>query len=251
MRKVFHIGDEMIDLKNKVFLDSDGEMTFENKERLNFIMHFMKQGAVEQVATNKDGTFVREDAEISFNEIWLPCAELKAKQQATPEGSDLRFEQEDDAVWVFSGDSHQGTEISHLITSHIDDYNEDDVRLICHYAANEIDRLRAKLAKATPEGFVLVPVKEIKTWFLDESENIYREDPDWLCDIPIGEVVEVEHRVSYELEQDPVFAAIQWDEINEDVGNYETFDTKEEAEKVAAHCKAMIEAQEQSHDNSN
>lgn len=98
------------------------------------------------------------------------------------------------------------------------------------------------------EGFVLVPVKEIKTWFLDESENIYREDPDWLCDIPIGEVVEVEHRVSYELEQDPVFAAIQWDEINGDVGNYETFDTKEEAEKVAEHCKAMIEAQEQSHD---
>ncbi|WP_373350887.1 hypothetical protein [Acinetobacter bereziniae] len=102
--------------------------------------------------------------------------------------------------------------------------------------------------KSTPEGFVLVPVKEIKNWFLDESENIYREDPDWLCDIPIGEVVEVEHRVSYELEQDPVFAAIQWDEINGDVGNYETFDTKEEAEKVAAHCKAMIEAQEQSHD---
>lgn len=71
--------------------------------------------------------------------------------------SDLRFEQEDDAVWVFSGDSHQFTEITRLIMSHIDDYNEDDVRLICHYAANEIDRLRAKLAKATPEGFVLVP----------------------------------------------------------------------------------------------
>lgn len=102
--------------------------------------------------------------------------------------------------------------------------------------------------QATPEGFVLVPVKEIKTWFLDESENIYHEDPDWLCNIPIGDVVEVEHRVSYELEQDPVFAAIQWDEINGDVGYYETFDTKEEAEKVAAHCKAMIEAQEQSHE---
>jgi len=83
--------------------------------------------------------------------------DLWQSAKATPEGSDLRFEQEDDAVWVFSGDSHQGTEISHLITSHIDDYNEDDVRLICHYAANEIDRLRAKLAKATPEGFVLVP----------------------------------------------------------------------------------------------
>ena len=54
----------------------------------------------------------------------------------------------------------------------------------------------AAKAQAVPEGFVLVPVKEIKTWYLDDSENIYREDPDWLCDIAIGEVVEVEHRVS-------------------------------------------------------
>ena len=97
-------------------------------------------------------------------------------------------------------------------------------------------------AQAVPEGFVLVPVKEIKEWYLDDSESIYREDPDWLCDISIGEVVEVEHRVSYELDQDPVFAAIQWDEENGDVGYYETFKTKAEAEKVAAHCKAMVEA---------
>ena len=103
-------------------------------------------------------------------------------------------------------------------------------------------------AQAVPEGFVLVPVKEIKTWYLDDSENIYREDPEWLCDIPVGEVVEVEHRVSYELDQDPVFAAIQWDEENSDVGYYETFKSKVEAEKVAAHCKAMVEAQEQGHE---
>ena len=105
---------------------------------------------------------------------------------------------------------------------------------------------QAATAQAVPEGFVLVPVKEIKTWYLDDSENIYREDPDWLCDISIGEVVEVEHRVSYEFDQDPVFAAIQWDEKNSDVGYYETFKSKAEAEKVAAHCKAMVEAQEQS-----
>ena len=103
-------------------------------------------------------------------------------------------------------------------------------------------------AQAVPEGFVLVPVKEIKTWYLDDSENIYREDPEWLCDIPVGEVVEVEHRVSYELEQDPVFAAIQWNEKNNDVGYYETFKSKVEAEKVAAHCKAMVEAQEPTND---
>ena len=103
-------------------------------------------------------------------------------------------------------------------------------------------------AQAVPEGFVLVPVKEIKTWYLDDSEGIYREDPEWLCDIPVGEVVEVEHRVSYELDQDPVFAAIQWDEENSDVGYYETFKSKVEAEKVAAHCKAMVEAQEPAND---
>ena len=106
----------------------------------------------------------------------------------------------------------------------------------------------AAKAQSVPEGFVLVPVKEIKTWYLDDSENIYREDPDWLCDIAIGEVVEVEHRVSYELDQDPVFATIQWDEKNGDVGYYETFKSKDEAEKVAAHCKAMNQSQEQSHD---
>lgn len=107
----------------------------------------------------------------------------------------------------------------------------------------------AAKAQAIPEGFVLVPVKEIKTWYLDESENFYREDPDWLCDTPVGEVVEVEHRISYELDQDPVFAAIQWDDENGDIGYYEIFKTKEEAEKVAAHCKAMIKAQEQGHEN--
>ena len=107
---------------------------------------------------------------------------------------------------------------------------------------------QAVKAQAVPEGFVLVPVKEIKTWYLDDSEGIYREDPEWLCDIPVGEVVEVEHRVSYELDQDPVFAAIQWDEENSDVGYYETFKSKVEAEKVAAHCKAMIEAQEPAND---
>lgn len=103
-------------------------------------------------------------------------------------------------------------------------------------------------AKAVPEGFVLAPVEEVKTWYLDDDESIYREDPDWLCNTPVGEVVEVERRISYELDQAPVFAAITWDEDNQDVGYYETFSTKDEAEKAAAHCKAMIEAQEPAND---
>lgn len=100
-------------------------------------------------------------------------------------------------------------------------------------------------AQAVPEGFVLAPVEEVKTWYLDDDESIYREDPDWLCNTPVGEVVEVERRISYELDQAPVFAAITWDEDNQDVGYYETFATKDEAQKAATHCKAMKEAQEQ------
>ncbi|MFX7194195.1 DUF551 domain-containing protein, partial [Acinetobacter baumannii] len=38
----------------------------------------------------------------------------------------LRFEQDDGAVWVFDRDSHQGTEISHLMMMHSDEYNEDE-----------------------------------------------------------------------------------------------------------------------------
>ncbi|HIE1683903.1 TPA: hypothetical protein ACXJFM_000794 [Acinetobacter nosocomialis] len=73
----------------------------------------------------------------------------------------LRFEQDDGAVWVFDGDSQFGTEISHLMMMHADEYNEDELRVICHHAACEIDRLRAELekakAKAVPEGYVLLP----------------------------------------------------------------------------------------------
>ncbi|MDC4718051.1 hypothetical protein ABTC25_12415 [Acinetobacter baumannii] len=59
----------------------------------------------------------------------------------------LRFEQDDGVVWVFDGDSQFGTEISHLMMMHSDEYNEDELRVICHHAACEIDRLRAELEK--------------------------------------------------------------------------------------------------------
>lgn len=64
----------------------------------------------------------------------------------------LRFEQDDGAVWVFDGDSQFGTEISHLMMMHSDEYNEDELRVICHHAACEIDRLRAELEKAKAQA---------------------------------------------------------------------------------------------------
>ncbi|MDC4732021.1 hypothetical protein NQ785_14945 [Acinetobacter baumannii] len=80
----------------------------------------------------------------------------------------LRFEQDDGVVWVFDGDSQFGTEISHLMMMHSDEYNEDELRVICHHAACEIDRLRAELekakAQAVPEGYVLVSRDKLHEW---------------------------------------------------------------------------------------
>lgn len=70
----------MVDLKNKVFLDTDGEMTFENKERVNFIMHFTRIGAHFSTLETANSVFVHEDTETSFKEIWLPCAEQKQSE---------------------------------------------------------------------------------------------------------------------------------------------------------------------------
>ncbi|ENJ4686628.1 hypothetical protein [Acinetobacter baumannii] len=73
----------------------------------------------------------------------------------------LRFEQDNGAVWVFAGDSQFGTEISHLMMMHADEYSEDELRVICHHAACEIDKLRAELekakAQAVPDTHIVVP----------------------------------------------------------------------------------------------
>lgn len=140
------------------------------------------------------------------------------------------------------------------VPAHWIDFDGLTCKYICKYNAIDDQALKyqarweawlAAKAQSVPEGFVLAPVEEVKTWYLDDDESIYREDSDWLCNTPVGEVVEVERRISYELDQASVFAAITWDEDNQDVGYYETFATKDEAEKAAAHCKTMIEAQEQ------
>ncbi|EHU2215511.1 Uncharacterised protein [Acinetobacter baumannii] len=75
----------------------------------------------------------------------------------------LRFEQDDGFVWVFDGDSQFGTEISHLMMMHSDEYKEDELRVICHHAACEIDRLRAELEKAKAQA--------VPTWISVKDEE--------------------------------------------------------------------------------
>lgn len=90
----------------------------------------------------------------------------------------LSFEQDNGAVWVFAGDSQFGTEISHLMMMHVDEYSENELRVICQHAACEIDKLRAELEKAkdqtVPETHIVVPKQPTPkmidaTWDFDDE----------------------------------------------------------------------------------
>lgn len=63
-----------------IFIDTNGEMDFADNERLRFVMHFLQLGSNPDVLEIKNDRFVREDAETSFQEIWLPCATAKQKE---------------------------------------------------------------------------------------------------------------------------------------------------------------------------
>ncbi|MEX5287021.1 hypothetical protein [Acinetobacter towneri] len=104
-------------------------------------------------------------------------------------------------------------------------------------------------AKAIPDGFVLVPRKSIEHWYLDEGEYLWMDEPDnWLCDMDVGDVQEVEHKEYIVTESNTLYATKIWDDENQDVSSWEFFNSKDDAEKAAEYCKAMIENQGQNHD---
>lgn len=74
------------------------------------------------------------------------------------ESKELSFDTQDSPkeVWVFDADNlDQGTEISHLMMSHTEQYTKDELLEICRQASMVIDQLRTELAKAqsVPEWF--------------------------------------------------------------------------------------------------
>lgn len=88
----------------------------------------------------------------------------------------LRFEQDDGFVWVFDGDSQFGTEISHLMMMHADEYNEDELRVICNHAACEIGRLRAELEKVKAQAVPDQTINEIQLWIAVQSTQAMELD---------------------------------------------------------------------------
>ncbi|WP_151724631.1 hypothetical protein [Acinetobacter ursingii] len=212
----------MVDLKNKVFLDTDGEMTFENKERVNFIMYFTRIGANYSTLETANSVFVHEDTETSFKEIWLPCAESKQAE-----------------IDSLKAEKH-GAEIGH----------EHFVKQLKERHSQEIEQLKSenaalkeKLTKVAGGEYVVVKKDDIENWYLDEGEYVWYEKDSidsYLEDIDNGEVLEVQRKEYVVINSNPVFAT----NVYEDADNiqWELFDSKEDAEKAAAHCKAMIEA---------
>lgn len=114
----------------------------------------------------------------------------------------------------------------------------------------EIDSLKAQLAKFESSEYLIVKKEVIENWYLDEGEYVWYEKDSidgYLEDLDNGEVLEVQRKEYVVINSNPVFAT----NVYEDADNiqWELFDSKDEAEKAAAHCKAMIEAaQEQNND---
>lgn len=105
-------------------------------------------------------------------------------------------------------------------------------------------------AQAIPEGFVLVAKKSVEHWYLDEGESLWMAEPDdWLCDMDVGDVQEVEHKEYIVTESNTLYATKVWDAENQDVSTWEFFSSKDDAEKAAEYCKAMIEARESANES--
>ncbi len=98
----------------------------------------------------------------------------------------------------------------------------------------EIEALKAKLAKVESAEFVMVPKSEIGNYYFDDSECIYLDEPDcFLSELDIGEVCEVKRRDYFDLPTQ--YAAKVF--VDEGFVEWRLFDSELEAEIAANECK--------------
>ncbi len=152
----------------------------------------------------------------------------------------LSFEQDDGFVWVFDGDSQFGTEISHLMMMHADEYNEDELRVICHHAACEIDKLRAELEKAKAQAVLETQQKLTDTYYLEGSDYVVDCPFEYDIEIDKGEVLELQKWQRTDSTK-VYFANIYKDEDNFEILQ---FASKAEAENAVAENLKFLEASE-------
>lgn len=104
---------------------------------------------------------------------------------------------------------------------------------------------QAAKADAVPEGFVLVEKSKLEHWYLDESEGMWWEHDGidaMLCDLEIGEVVPLQHREFIIAKEATLYVAKVWDDKNQNVDCWQTFEKEEDAQKVAAYCRAKCDS---------
>lgn len=104
--------------------------------------------------------------------------------------------------------------------------------------------LHEKLLGVSDGEYVVIKKDDIENWYLDEGEYVWYEKDSidgYLEDLDNGEVLEVQRKEYVVINSNPVFATNVYEDA--DNINWELFDSKEEAEKAATHCKAMVEAQ--------
>lgn len=134
-----------------IFIDTNGDMDFTDNERLRFVMHFLRLGSDPDLLEIKNDRFVREDAETSFQEIWLPCATAKQK-----EIDDLKAELEKSKAQAVPNEIIN--EIQSWIAVHSIQAMELDGESFV-VGANELADYIHQLSTSVTDGYVVVPVE--------------------------------------------------------------------------------------------
>lgn len=115
--------------------------------------------------------------------------------------------------------------------------------------------LRAK-KQATPEGFVLVPKENISCYWQDndEPENFCSNESDFDClgdCIDLGEIMEINKFTQAHVNKEILFGTWFAEAIDPSEKANFFVGTHAECLEIVAKNKAVIEAQEQSHDSQN
>ncbi|NHB56988.1 hypothetical protein G9F32_02925 [Acinetobacter sp. 194] len=111
---------------------------------------------------------------------------------------------------------------------------------------------QAAKAQAVPEGFVLVEKSKIESWYLDEYEGMYTDEPDnFLHDLEIGSVQAVKRKDYLIINEQTLYAACPWNKNDETADCWKFYESKAEADLVAENCIKNWndgDSQEPSHD---
>ena len=113
--------------------------------------------------------------------------------------------------------------------------------------------LGGKEAQAVPEGFVLVEKSKVRTWYQDddEPENFCNSESDLDClgdCLDDDDIIAVNIHESAHISTRKVFGVWKSNSPTDIQSKFILVDSHEEAEKIVASNKAMIEAQEPAND---